>query len=310
MNGIPGLVVLAAGMGSRYGSLKQMDTFGPNGETIIDYSVYDAIRAGFGKVIFVIRRSMAKEFTEAVVSKIAKQVPVELVFQELDQVPGNFSVPATRQKPWGTGHAVWSAAKQVQESFAVINADDFYGLSAYEQAAAFLQTTDLHSQPASWCLAGYPLASTLSEHGSVSRGLCMVDKSNKLVSIKELKEIARTEKSIVATLPNQEVLPLTGQETVSMNFWGFTPAVFPVLEKYFRQFLKEQGHTEKGEFYLSEAVNQMVAEELAQVTVLTSTDQWMGVTYPEDKRAVTQQVRKLISEGLYPEVLWPASRTI
>ena len=303
----PSLVVLAAGMGSRYGGLKQMDTFGPNGETIIDYSVYDAIRAGFGKIYFVIRRSLEQDFTEAVVSKIGRHIPVELIYQELDQVPGSFTVPTTRKKPWGTGHAVWSAGKQVKEPFAVINADDFYGFSAFEQVASFLKTTGTGLTTPAWCLAGYVLASTLSENGSVSRGLCMVDDQNNLLSVKELKEIRKNGDQIIAQLPDQEVLPLTGKETVSMNFWGFTPAIFPILDTYFQDFLKEQGQSEKGEFYLSEAVNQMLTEKRAQVTVLTSTDQWMGVTYPEDKITVTQQLTQLISDGLYPEVLWPAS---
>ena len=305
MNAAPSLVVLAAGMGSRYGSLKQLESFGPEGETIIDYSIYDAVQAGFGKIVFIIRKSLEKDFTAAVLSRVPDSVSVELAFQEIDQVPGNVIVPKTRQKPWGTGHALWSAAGQVQEPFAVINADDFYGFSAFKQVADFLKNTDFSSgaQPA-WCLAGYELANTLSKNGSVSRALCKVDPTNLLQSVRELKEIFKNNDQIVARLPEGDHLILTGQETVSMNFWGFTPAIFPLLEKYLQQFLIEQSYSEKAEFYLSEAVNQMLAENRATVKVLTSPDQWMGVTYPEDKAVVKQQLDVLLNQKIYPNPLW------
>jgi NDP-sugar pyrophosphorylase family protein len=300
--------VLAAGMGSRYGSLKQLDAFGPHGETIMDYAVYDAVKAGFGKIFFVIRRNMEKAFTEAVVAKIAATVSVELIFQDLEHVPGGFSVPTTRQKPWGTGHALWSAARQVQTPFAVINADDFYGLSAFRQVATFLGAVTANQNPPTWCMVGYPLAGTLSANGPVSRGLCEVDATGNLLSVKELKEINRSGEKIIAALSFDRDLNLTGHETVSMNFWGFTPAVFPILENYLQQFLHESGHSEKEEFYLSEAVNRIVAENLASVQVLTSSDHWMGVTYPEDKEALIRHLANLQGPDLYPSVFWPTSK--
>lgn len=300
----PSLVILAAGLGSRYGSLKQLAAFGPHGETLLEYSVYDAMRAGFGKIVFIIRRAMAAEFTEVVVRKIEQFVPVELVFQELENIPGTAPVNPARQKPWGTGHALWSAAGQVQEPFAVINADDFYGPAAFAQVAAYLQTPTSVTDLPAWCLVGYPLRNTLSPHGAVSRALCQVDAHGNLQAIKELKEITAHGATATAMLPDGQQLPLNGQEIVSMNFWGFTPAVFPVLERYLVDFLREQGQTEKGEFYLSEAANQMLAARLAQIAVLPSADQWLGVTYPADKAAVQQQLTRLTAQGAYPALPW------
>ncbi|RDC63728.1 nucleotidyltransferase family protein [Adhaeribacter pallidiroseus] len=305
MNAAPSLVILAAGLGSRFGSLKQLEGFGPHGETIIDYSIYDAVKAGFGKMVFVIRKSLEKDFTATVLSRIPDKIPVELAFQELSKVPGNLPVPETRQKPWGTGHALWSVASQVQEPFAVINADDFYGFTSFQQMADFLKNS-YHftgSKPA-WCLAGYPLENTLSVNGSVSRAICQVDENNLLQAIRELKEIFKNNDQIVAHVSADNDLLLTGQEKVSMNFWGFTPAIFPLLDSYLQQFLKEQRHSEKAEFYLSEAVNQMLIENLATVKVLTAAEQWMGVTYPEDKAVVKQQLGALLAQKIYPNPLW------
>ncbi|MDQ4139104.1 MAG: nucleotidyltransferase [Bacteroidota bacterium] len=307
MNKALSLVVLAAGMGSRYGGLKQLDTFGPSGETIMDYSVYDAVRAGFSKIIFVIRRSLEEDFRKAVLAKLPPTITVEFAFQELSHVPAGISVPETRKKPWGTGHAVWTVASQVNEPFAVINADDFYGADAFRQVANFLKNTDISSGFPAWCLSGYALVNTLSKNGTVSRGLCEVDEENKLLSVRELKEIQWNESEIVAHLPEGKKLILTGQETASMNFWGFSPAIFPILDEYLTQFLNKSATSEKEEFYLSEAVNQMLTEKRASLQVLTSSEQWMGVTYPEDKMEVKQQLESLISQGRYPENLWSTS---
>ncbi|QMU29349.1 nucleotidyltransferase family protein [Adhaeribacter radiodurans] len=304
MRNAPSLVILAAGMGSRYGGLKQLDTFGPNGETIIDYSVYDAIRAGFSKIVFVIRKSLEQEFIETILAKLPTSISVELAFQDISKVPGNVSIPETRRKPWGTGHAVWTVGGQVNEPFAVINADDFYGFAAFQQMADFLKNTDTSANLPAWCLSGYALVNTLSKNGTVSRGLCKVNEENKLLSVRELKEIERNENEIVANLPEGKKLTLTGQEIVSMNFWGFTPAIFPILNKYLAQFLEKYATSEKDEFYLSEAVNQMLMEKRASVQVLISSDQWMGVTYPEDKMEVKQQLAELIARGAYPSKLW------
>ncbi|PSR52310.1 nucleotidyltransferase [Adhaeribacter arboris] len=307
MNNAPTLVVLAAGMGSRYGGLKQLDTFGPNGETIMDYSVYDAIRAGFKKIIFVIRRNLEEEFKEAILAKLPRSLAVELAFQDIHQVPGEIAVPSNRKKPWGTGHAVWTVAPQVQEPFAVINADDFYGAEAYEQMVNFLKNTNVSGSLPAWCLSGYALVNTLSKNGTVSRGLCEVNEENKLLSVRELKEVQSTEHEIVANLPEGKKMILTGQETISMNFWGFTPAIFPILDEYLIQFLQKAATSEKEEFYLSEAINRMLMEKRATVQVLTSSEQWMGVTYPEDKMEVKQQLTQLITQGRYPQQLWAAS---
>ena len=302
MTGKPTLLVLAAGMGSRYGSLKQLDAFGPHGETLIEYAVYDAQLAGFGRVVFVIRREIEKEFTDVVVARTARFLPVDLVFQELTHLPITLPEAANRRKPWGTGHAVWSAAAAIREPFGVINADDFYGSGAFKNTVANWQQTTIVPND-SWCLVGYALADTLSPHGAVSRALCETDAQNNLKSIRELKEIKITGTAITAVLPDGQLLDLTGKELVSMNFWGFTPAVFPVLEKYFTEFLKQQAASDKAEFYLSEAVNTMLQNHEASIRVLPAGGKWMGVTYPDDKPAVKTSLAHLVAQGAYPSPL-------
>ena len=297
----PTLLVMAAGMGSRYGSLKQMDRFGPSGESIIDYSVYDAIRAGFGKVVFVIRRSIEQDFKEVFYNKFADKIQIDYALQEIDTVPEGVQAPSQRQKPWGTGHAVWVAADKIQEPFAVINADDYYGVESFRLMADFLSTPQLQT----YCLMGYQLSNTLSEHGYVSRGICKVSDGGLLLDVTERTHIYRTaQQTIVYKSDEGEEVQLTGEETVSMNLMGFTPAVFPVFERSFTIFLENHGQHPKKEFYLPAVVNEIIGLGDAEVRVVKTPDQWFGVTYPEDKLIAQQNLKTLVKQGVYPENLW------
>ena len=301
------LLVLAAGMGSRYGGIKQLDRLGPSGETIMDYSVYDALRAGFTRVVFVIRRSFEQEFRELFVEKLRGRVEVALAFQELDDLPDGFAVPAGRAKPWGTGHAMLAARELVAEPFAVINADDFYGLESYRLIAAFLDAQEgAGSGKGSGerilpiAMAGYRLENTLSEHGSVSRGLCRVDPEGYLESVQEHTAILRRPDGRILSGAGASAAGLHPGDMVSMNFWGFTPEVFPRLQEDFRLFLQEQGQDPKAEFYIPVAVDAMIRRGQARVRVLESPARWFGVTYPEDKQRTMDSIRALVEAGDYP----------
>lgn len=284
----PTLVVLAAGMGSRYGGLKQLDPVGPRGEIILDYSVRDALAAGFGKVVFVIRREMAELFRETVGARYEGTVEVAYAFQELEPLPGARVSPPGRTKPWGTGQAVLSAASVVREAFAVINADDYYGPSGFRELSGFLSgTTEGH-----YAMIGYRLDRTLSENGSVSRGICSVDGEGRLLEITERTSIARRADRVIEAEGNPP-LALTGKEPVSMNFWGFTPDLFAQLERLFEEFLEERGEDPKAEFYLPAAVSSLIAAGEAIVTLLDTPDAWYGLTYPEDKPAVVEALASL-----------------
>ncbi|MEN9402431.1 MAG: hypothetical protein RL091_1134 [Verrucomicrobiota bacterium] len=295
----PALLVLAAGMGSRYGGLKQIDPVGPAGETVLDYSVYDSLAAGFGKVVFVIRRDFESEFREKVGRRFESRADVRYVFQELDRLPGQRQVPATREKPWGTGHAVWCAAGELAEPFAVVNADDFYGADAFRQLGRFLATTDLAAKPTRCCMVGYRLDHTLSEHGAVSRGICSVDKHGHLLAVNEATGI---ETANVATRGGGDVFG--GDETVSMNCWGFTPAVFGPFERQLREFMDRRGAEPKSEFYIPSAVSGLIGAGEAVVSVLPTSGSWFGVTYREDRPSVVASLRALTQAGAYPEKLW------
>ena len=295
----PTLLVLAAGMGSRYGGLKQIDSVGPAGETIIDYSIYDALRAGFGKLVFVIRHDIEQQFKEIVGSRFEKRVPVEYVFQELDKLPPGFSLPAGRTKPWGTAHAILMAEDVIHEPFAAINADDFYGQQAYRLAAEHLQ-----SGTPDYAMIGFVLRNTLSEFGSVARGICRVDENNLLTTVSELTKIEPDGTGAKNTDANGEVTKLTGNEPVSMNFWGFTPAVFPALRAAFAAFLEKSGRDPKAECYIPSVVNEWVVSGRARVKVWRTSDPWFGVTYREDRPRVVESIRQLIAKGDYPERLW------
>lgn len=297
----PTLVILAAGMGSRYGGLKQIDGFGPNGETIIEYSVFDAIRAGFGKIVFVIRESIEKDFKAHFGSKFEGKVDVEYVFQELDNIPDGLTVPEDRTKPWGTAHAVLVAKDAVQTPFAVINADDFYGRDAFETVAKALQVTSNDAN--SYYLLGYEVQKTLSEYGSVSRGICSVDDNGNLTDIVERTKIYRDGNRIVYD-ENGSIQALNSQQPVSMNFMAFTPSAFTYYESYFNEFIKANVENPKAEFYLPSVLNRLITEGKAEVKVLSTTAQWFGVTYQEDKEAAVSKLNQLISEGEYPSKLW------
>lgn len=299
----PTLLILAAGMGSRYGGLKQLDPMGPHGETVLDYSVFDALRGGFGKVVFVIRRDFEEEFKTKVGSRFDQKVPVEYAFQDLHNLPEGFSVPEGRVKPWGTTHAVLAAEANIHEPFAMINADDFYGHDAFAKLAANLQTLKPENGKAQYSMVGFQLKKTLSDNGSVARGVC-TSKDGKLESVTEMTKIfgtangARNEED-----PNNPV-ELTGNELVSMNFWGFTPDLFPQLHEAFRDFLTKQGNDPKSECYVPKVVDILIKTGKADVEVLETSSSWFGVTYPEDKDVVVDSIKKLTDAGEYPSPLW------
>jgi len=299
----PTLLVMAAGMGSRYGSLKQIDPVGPSGETIIDYSIFDAIRAGFGKIVFIIRKDIENEFREVFIHKLEKFIPVEVVFQELDKLPGGYSVPEGRQKPWGTGHAILMAAEQIREPFAAINADDFYGADAFKVMAEYLQLLDDSSQT-DFAMVGYDLCNTMSEHGSVSRGICTMNEGQWLSTVVERTKIQHTPEGIADIQENGLQTPLSPSDIVSMNFWGFTPAYFQLTKPLFEAFLEQNIGNLKAEFYIPLAVDLLIQSGKARVKVLQSHDRWFGVTYKEDKPLVIEKLKQLTREGYYPEKLW------
>ena len=295
----PTLLVLAAGMGSRYGGLKQIDPVGPAGETIIDYSIFDAMRAGFGKLVFVIRHDIEQQFREVVGSRFEKRIAVEYVFQELDKLPAGHTLPAGRTKPWGTTHAILMAEEVIREPFAAINADDFYGRNAYQLIAQHLT-----SGSPDYAMAGFILKNTLSDHGSVARGVSRTDTNQYLTSVVEMMKIERDGNSAKNTDAAGNVTKLSGEEAVSMNFWGFTPALFPQIKAAFEKFLKQSGREQKSECYIPSTVNDLVTGGQARVKVLRSPDSWFGVTYREDRPQVVESIRQLIAKGDYPEKLW------
>jgi len=287
----PTLLVLAAGMGSRYGGLKQIDPVGPSGETVLDYAVFDAIRAGFGAVVFVIRKEFEGAFRSAVTAKYAGRIAVSFVYQSAADLPEGCSVPAAREKPWGTGHAVWCARDAVRGPFAVINADDFYGAAAFTRLSTFLAG----ARDARFAIVGFRLANTLSENGTVSRGVCRVE-GGELASITEERAISRGDVG-----PGRR---FTGTEIVSMNFWGFTPALFAGLGTGLRAFLEERGGDPKAEYFLPTAVSDLVSRGEASVEVLSSEDTWFGVTYREDRPRVVEAIAELVRKGHYPSRLF------
>jgi len=296
----PTLVVLAAGLGSRYGGLKQMDGVGPSGETIIDYSIYDAVRAGFGKVVFIIRRDIEADFREAFLKKLSGRIAVDYVFQELTDLPEGFRCPPDRIKPWGTAHAVLSAAPKVHEPFAVINADDFYGRSGFQTMADFLR----NAGSTQYSVVGYGLRGTLSEHGSVARGVCEVDASGYLSGIIERTQIETTPAGIFYRHADGRSTVLPEATVVSMNFWGFTPGFFDSARREFEHYLRENIHDPKAEMFIPLVVNALIKSGEATVKVLPTRDQWFGVTYKEDRPRVMAELEKLVAAGEYPRALW------
>lgn len=288
----PTLLVLAAGMGSRYGGLKQLDRLGPNGETIMDYSVSYALEAGYGKVVFVIRKSMEADFREHILSKYIDRIPVEYVFQELDVLPAGFTVNPERIKPYGTAHAILVAKNAVKEPFTVINADDFYGRDAFRVMADFLRQPQDASAP-QFAMVGYRLENTLSENGTVSRGVCTADEDGHLVSITEMTKIQRENGVIRNNAPDGTVTELDGRTPVSMNFWGFTPLFFEKLDEMFCQFLAANNENPKSEFQIPTVINYFLQSGAACINILDSDAQWFGVTYQADRDYVVSRLKEL-----------------
>lgn len=300
----PTLIIMAAGMGSRFGGLKQITPVGPSGEKIIDYSVYDAVRAGFGKVVFVIKKAIADEFKEKIGNAVAAKVPVEYVYQELDALPAGYGVPEGREKPWGTGHAVLCCRDVVKEPFVVINADDYYGRDCFKLLAAFL------SQPVDGAMkhiamAGYRLCNTLTENGYVSRGVCQVDENNRLLGLTERTHIELRDGEPQFTEDGGATWEdLDANGYVSMNCWAFPAGALDCFEQRFCAFLDEKGGELKSEFYLPFVVDAMVASGEADVQVLPTEDKWYGMTYAEDHAMVRGALAALTEEGLYPDSMW------
>ncbi|MEY4385725.1 MAG: hypothetical protein RLY20_1008 [Verrucomicrobiota bacterium] len=290
----PTLVLLAAGMGSRYGGLKQVDPVGPSGETLLDYSIYDALRAGFGKVVFIIRHDIEAQFREVVGNRFAGRVPVDYAFQELNDLPAGFKVPEGRTKPWGTTQAVISAENVVREPFAVLNADDFYGRESFKTIAQHLT-----SGSQDLAMVGFQLRNTLSEHGTVARGICGVGADGYLTSVEEFTKIEKA-----ANGAREGSRNFTGDELVSMNFWGFQPTIFPELRACFTAFLQKAGNEQKSECYIPATVNDLMLAGKARVKMLSSRSPWFGVTYKEDKPRVVESIAKLVQAGEYPAKLW------
>jgi hypothetical protein len=299
----PTLVVLAAGMGSRYGGLKQIDPVGPHGEVVLDYSVFDALRAGFGRVVFLIRRELEASFREQMLPRYAGRAEVAFAYQELDMLPAGFAVPPGRTKPWGTAHAVWCCAGAVSTPFAVINADDFYGAESYRLLHGFLSAPAAGPAP-DYAMVGFRLGRTLSDHGSVARAVCTVDEAGRLVQAEELTAIEKTPEGARHAEPDGTIRRLTGRELVSMNMWGFRPDVFEKFGGEFDAFLREHGTEPKSEFYIPNAVSRLIDRGAVRCRVLPTESDWFGVTYREDKPGVEASLRRLITEGCYPERLW------
>jgi len=299
----PVLVILAAGMGSRYGGLKQMDAFGPNGETIIDYSIYDAINAGFGKIVFIIRDHFKADFEKVFKAKLEGKIELSFVTQELADIPVGSDFNSEREKPWGTAHAVQVAQKVVNQPFAIINADDYYGQAAYKSLYNFL-TNPKNSEENNYCIIGYYLKNTLSEHGTVNRGVCMADEDGNLKDIVETLKIGWDEDGRIS-YPTAEGKSYLEKDTpVSMNMFGFMPSYFDFTEDKFKNFLEEFGHELKSEFYIPQVLDDMQKESFAKVKLIPSDSDWFGVTYKEDKPFVIEKLNKLIAQGRYPENLW------
>ncbi|WP_288611139.1 sugar phosphate nucleotidyltransferase [uncultured Victivallis sp.] len=297
------LLVLAAGMGSRYGGLKQLDEVGPSGETVMDYSVFDAMRAGFDRVVFVIRKDIEEAFRAAIGSRYADRIEVAYAFQDMNDLPAGFRVPDGRTKPWGTGQAVYAARKLLDGPFAVINADDFYGADSYRKLAGYLKSAPEDGKIRG-CIASFVLSNTLSENGSVSRGICSADAAGNLSKVVENTKIFRRDGKVISVQEDGAELEFTGEELVSMNSWGFMPELVGELERLFTGFLEEHGTELKSEFYLPFAVDTLIREGRAEIKMLKSEDSWFGITYREDKPFVQAALRKLVAEGAYPEKLF------
>lgn len=299
----PTLFVLAAGMGSRYGGLKQLDGLGPNGETIMDYSIFDAIRGGFGKIVFVIRKDFEEDFRKKIISKYENHIPVEVVFQSIDKLPERFTCPAERVKPWGTNHAVLMGKEVIREPFAVINADDFYGRDSFAVIGKFLSELPEGAKN-TYCMVGFRVGNTLSESGTVARGICSTDENRHLTTVVERTEIMRINGVVSYKDENGEWVGIEDNTPVSMNMWGFTPDYFNYSEEYFIDFLKENIDKPKAEYYIPLMVNKLINDGTATVEVLDTTSRWFGVTYAADRQGVVDKLQALADSGEYPSKLF------
>lgn len=299
----PTLFVLAAGMGSRYGGLKQLDGLGPNGETIMDYSIFDVIRGGFGKIVFVIRKDFEEDFRKKIISKYENHIPVEVVFQSIDKLPEGFTCPAERVKPWGTNHAVLMGKEVIREPFAVINADDFYGRDSFAVIGKFLSELPEGAKN-TYCMVGFRVGNTLSESGTVARGICSTDENRHLTTVVERTEIMRINGVVSYKDENGEWVGIEDNTPVSMNMWGFTPDYFNYSEEYFIDFLKENIDKPKAEYYIPLMVNKLINDGTATVEVLDTTSRWFGVTYAADRQGVVDKLQALADSGEYPSKLF------
>ena len=298
----PTLLVLAAGLGSRYGGLKQLDGLGPNEETIMDYSIYDAVKAGFGKIVFVIRKSFEKEFKEKVAKKYEHLIKIEIVFQELDNLPEGFELNPERVKPWGTNHALMMGKEVINEPFAVINADDFYGRDSYKVICEFL--SKLENSKNLYCMVGYRVGNTLSESGTVARGVCETDADGNLTGIVERTQVKRIDGSVKYKDENGEWISIPDNKPVSMNMFGFTPDFFDYSDDSFVDFLKENEEVLNAEYFIPTVVNDLIIKGKSTVKVLNTASQWFGVTYQEDRPWVVQKFKELVDSGEYPSPLF------
>jgi dTDP-glucose pyrophosphorylase len=293
----PTLLVLAAGMGTRYGGNKQLDEVGPSGETIIDYSIYDAIRAGFGKIVFVIRRDIEQQVRERFVDRLHGKIDIDYVFQEITNLPEGVKVAPDRSKPWGTSHAILVTKEKIKEPFGVINADDYYGVESFKILRDFLVND---KNPVNYCIVGYKLGNTLSEHGHVNRGVCQAGEDGFLLDIVETRQIEKTKEGAVAPGPDGKTLHFTGNEIVSMNLWGFKPSCYDFLGKEFRNFINKLGMDLKSELDIPTSVDKFVKNGEITIQILMSNERWFGVTYREDKPFVVENIKKMIRKGIYP----------
>ncbi|MCU0362430.1 MAG: NTP transferase domain-containing protein [Bacteroidales bacterium] len=297
----PTLLVLAAGMGSRYGGNKQLDEVGPSGETIIDYSIYDAIRAGFGKIVFVIRRDIEEQVRERFVKRLKGKIEVDYVFQEITNLPEGSKVTPERQKPWGTSHAILVTAEKINEPFGVINADDYYGVESFTILRDFLIND---KDPNNFCIVGYKMGNTLSDHGHVNRGVCRVDEKGFLKNIVETRQISKTATGAEAPAPDGSMLKFTGEEVVSMNLWGFKPSCYSFLGSEFRSFIDRHGMDPKSELDIPTSIDKFVKSGEVTIKILMSNERWFGVTYREDKPFVVESLNRMIAAGVYPSRIY------
>lgn len=301
----PTLLLLAAGMGSRYGGLKQLDGLGPNGETIMDYSIYDAIQAGFGKIVFIIRKDFEQDFRDKVLSKYEGHIPAEVCFQALENLPEGFTVPEGRQKPWGTNHAVMMAKDVIKEPFCVINCDDFYNRDSFMVIGKYLANLPEGAKN-DYAMVGFRVGNTLSDNGTVARGICAKDENDSLTTVVERTEIMRVNGAVSYKDENGEWVAVDDNTPVSMNMWGFTPDYFEYSEEYFKEFLSDPKNIEnlKAEFFIPLMVNKLITEHTATVKVLDTTSKWFGVTYSADRQATVDRIQTLVDEGVYPAKLF------